>query len=248
MVRANNEDNFFADGVTRLAEYGCRPFSIDAAAASPLILAVCDGMGGEEYGETAPRIAVQGLSKLQDEIKAVRGHGYKQMVQGYINAVNGEISSCGKRSGTTLAMAMINEKSTCCFSIGDSRIYMLKNGMFSQISVDHTQGAEIAGKGFITAEQARLGKGGNKLTRCIGIGNCHNVDEYASIGGKCRLLICSDGLTDMLSDHTIKQVLSEYRQIAEAADTLLCNALNAGGKDNITIIAADIIQTKFFCG
>ncbi len=240
-VREKNEDNFFADGITLLAEYGDKPFSIDASAFSPIVLAVCDGMGGEESGEFASSTAVKKLSeaKLQSQKEL------NSAVRNCIEATNDEISSSGKRSGTTLALAVISEKGTHCFNVGDSRIYVLRKKNFIRVTNDHTKGAEKVKNGVLPAEKERQHEGGNKLTRCIGIGNYRSAENYPMISGKYRLLICSDGLTDMVTDDEIKKAVSENAKIADVADNLLQAALKKGGKDNITIIAADISHSRF---
>ena len=240
-IREKNEDNFFADGITLLAECENKPFSIDASASSPIVLAVCDGMGGEESGEFASSTAVKKLS----EAKLQSQKDLNSAVRNCIEAANDEISSSGKRSGTTLALAVISEKGAHCFNVGDSRIYLLKKGSFSRITNDHTEGAEKVKSGVISEEKERQSKGGNKLTRCIGIGNYRSAENYPVITGKYRLLICSDGLTDMVSDAEIKKIAMENPKIADVAEKLLQTALNNGGEDNITIIAADISHSRF---
>ena len=240
-IREKNEDNFFANGITLAPEYRNRPFSIDAISFSPVVLAVCDGMGGEESGEFASLTVVQKISEA--ELQAQKE--LNSAVRNCIEAANNEINSLGKRSGTTLALAVISEKGTHCFNVGDSRIYLLKKGSFSRVTNDHTKGAERVKNGAIPSEKERRIEGGNQLTRCIGIGNYRSAENYPVISGKYRLLICSDGLTDMVSDAEINRVVSENTKIADVAETLLRTALNKGGEDNITIIAADISHSRF---
>lgn len=245
-MRGNNEDNLFASGIMLPPEFCDRPFSVDASVPAPVILAVCDGMGGEERGELASRIAVIKLTELQRTIIDTPPKEINVAVQAYIEAANYEISSYGVRSGTTIALAAITEKGVYCFNVGDTRIYCLQSGIFTQMTNDHTQGAEIARSGIISMEQARQSKSGNKLTRCIGFGNCYNMDSYPAIKGKCRLLLCSDGLTDMVSDLEIKNILVAVEKPSDAAEQLLKLALSHGGKDNVTIITADIPRISFW--
>lgn len=239
-VRSNNEDNLYAAGIMLPSEFCDRPFSADASVSAPIILAVCDGMGGEERGELASRIAVKNLTELQRTIGNIMPKEMDKVVQAYIEMANYEISTYGVRSGTTIALSVINDKGVYCFNVGDTRIYCLQSDMFTQVTNDHTQGAEIARSGIISMEQARQSKSGNKLTRCIGFGNCYNIDSYPAIKGKCRLLLCSDGLTDMVSDLEIKNILVAAEKPSDAAEQLLKLALSHGGKDNVTIITADI--------
>lgn len=240
-VREKNEDNFLANGITLLAEYMKKPFSIDASAFSPMVLAVCDGMGGEECGEYASSTVIKKLSEAELQSQKELHNA----VRNCIEAANNEISSSGKRSGSTLALAVISEKGTQCFNVGDSRIYLLKKGHFKRVTNDHTKGAERVKNGVIPAEIERQSENGNQLTRCIGIGNYRSAENYPMISGKYRLLICSDGLTDMVTDAEIKKVASENAKIDDVAEKLLQAALNNGGEDNITIIAADISHGRF---
>ncbi|MCM1059923.1 MAG: protein phosphatase 2C domain-containing protein [Eubacterium sp.] len=244
-TRISNEDNFFANGVILPQKFRNNPFSIDADIPVPVILAVCDGMGGEEHGEMASEIAVKKLSEFQYAFMSSLPHDLNKTVQICIEAANNEISSYHMRSGTTIALAVISKKGVYCFNVGDSRIYTLCKGFFKQVTNDHTQGAEIARSRIISAERARHEKNGNKLIRCIGFGNCYNAESYPVIKERCRLLICSDGLTDMVSDTEIKNILCTAEKISEAADKLLKSALNHGGKDNVTLITADISGNSF---
>lgn len=243
--RAGNEDNFFTNGIILTPELYDKPFSFDAYMPAPIVLAVCDGMGGEERGELASGIAVQKLKELQHTILNTSSKNLPKAVQTYIKAANDEINSFGVRTGTTIALAVINKKGIYCFNVGDTRIYCFRGSNFKQVTNDHTQGAEIAGSGIISMKQARRKKDGYKLTRCIGFGNCYNMDSYPVIKEKCRLLICSDGLTDMVSDSEIKNILASITETSGAAEQLLKSALDNGGNDNVTVITADIPFTSF---
>lgn len=243
-VRANNEDNLFADGVFLAPETNNQPFTIDGNSFTPIILAICDGMGGEENGEIASLIAVKKLSKSSDKLKSCSLHQINEVVQSYVNDVNieirSEIGNMGKRVGTTLALAVVTKNGVRCFNIGDTRIYCLSKSIFTQITNDHTLVAERLRNGSITAEQANFDKGNHKLTKCIGIGDSCIVESYSEIYGKCRLLICSDGLTDMVAQAEIEKTLKEITSTTDTTKALIDLALEKGGRDNITVIVADI--------
>lgn len=241
-IREKNEDNFLADEIFLTAEYRNKPFSIDASAFSSFVLAVCDGAGGEENGELASLTAVKKISEFQLQLQTDLNSALGQCIE----EVNNEIHSTGKRSGTTLALAVISEKSSHCFNIGDSRIYLLKNNSFRRITNDHTVGAEKVRNGIMSEEYARRCEDGNKLTRCIGIGKYRSAESYPEIKGKYRLLICSDGLTDMLTDNEIAKIISENSDVSETSEKLLQVAMDKGGEDNITIIVADVSHNRFF--
>jgi protein phosphatase len=244
-VRDKNEDNLYADGVFLTGEMRDRPFAIDGSALAPMIFAVCDGMGGEEDGEKASLTAVGLLAQSSERIKSSLPADPGKPVQEYISAaseaIRSESGNTGKRTGTTLALAIVAKSGVHCFNVGDSRIYSLKSGALVQVTNDHTLAAERARNGELTAEQARREKGGNKLTRCMGIGEMHVVDAYPLIRGclECRILICSDGLTDMLSQNEIETTLKRSAKTSAAADSLLESALERGGRDNVTIVVID---------
>ncbi len=243
-TRKNNEDNLFADGITLPSDICSNTFSLDSESVAPVTLAVCDGLGGEDNGEIASAMAVNKMTEINDIIKSSAQSNLFQIVENYTQELNDEIhfasQRTGKRMGTTLALTLVLKKGVYCFNIGDTRIYSMKNNKFSQITNDHTAAAERVRAGIISAEQARCEKNRHKLTKCIGIGKQSTAEKYPPIRGKCRILICSDGLTEMINDDEIKMLMSKIFTANEAADALLCLALKRGGLDNITLIVCDV--------
>ena len=231
-VRGNNEDNLYADGVILTSQNREQPFTIDGVTACPAIFAVCDGMGGEENGEFAAMTAVQNLLAADSAIKAEDCTRLGETLQQLINDINESIHSYtltyNKRAGTTLALAVITESGAYCFNMGDSRIYALHKDCFRQITNDYTPD----------------GLAGSKLTRCIGIGDISTVEAYTPIPCNSRILLCSDGLTDMVSAAEIESILRVSQRTVNAADYLLNTALVNGGEDNITVIVADIKTSR----
>lgn len=238
--REDNEDNFFAGGLTLPFDLQGRDFSLDAVIPETTALAVCDGIGGEAMGKEASGTAIKKLAEIQDYLINSRSENLGAAVRAYILNADSGISLLGKRAGTTLALVVIQKGHIHCFNVGDSRIYCLKSGKFFRITNDHTTSALTAKNNGIDSEQTRKAVGGNKLTRCIGIGNNNRAEEYPPIKGKCKLLICSDGLTDMVSDAEIEKIITSSNSISIAADRLIAEALCRGGKDNVTLIAADV--------
>jgi len=239
-VRGNNEDNLYTDGVS--LPLGARelPFSIDGCVAVPAIFAVCDGMGGEDDGEVASQIVVQALAAIELLLKSSAVTDLPHIVQATVERANTEIRELGgteKRIGTTLALVVARSNGVHCASIGDSRIYCLRRGTFWQVTRDHTLAAE-------RQNQDVHMKSAHMLTRCIGIGSAATVAHYAQIRGACRLLICSDGLTDMVESTAIEYVLRTTPRASAAADRLISAALSNGGRDNITVIVLDIGPPK----
>jgi len=243
-ARENNEDNLYADGITLTTDIREIPFSVDGSTYSPAIFAVCDGMGGEESGEVASQIAVQMLLNSSGVIKKSAPRQLNEDVQSYVNIAHKRISTDeenrGKRMGTTLALVAVTRSGVCCFNIGDSRIYCLQRNKLRQITNDHTLFAEQQKNTDVSHGIEIEEKDRHKLMRCIGIGKEFNIESYAPIFGKCRILICSDGLTDMVDKREIESAMNIYEQTYEAASYLLSLALKNGGRDNITLIVLDV--------
>lgn len=238
LVRENNQDNVYADGLRMARELCNRPFSLDGVANSPLILAVCDGMGGESFGEEASALAVDLLAEKESAIKAAQLSLQKKAVQDYADSVNKTLNDKYDRAGTTLALTIITAQGVCCYNIGDTRVYYIKNSVMKQASVDHTYAAKF-GSSSDVQHRCEI-KNGNKLTRCIGIGNHCVVESGGIVRGKTRLLICSDGLTDMVAEQEIESLLVGADSVSAAADGLVEAALANGGCDNVSVIVADI--------
>lgn len=236
--RANNEDNLFADGVILPVEAGNRPFSLDGVADIPSIFAVCDGMGGEEAGEVASLTAMEALRAGKEALYHTAPKELPQAIQAFAKGAHHSIQARMEeaRSGATLALAALTASGALCFNLGDSRIYCMQAGHFRQITYDHTVAADQLRRGIRPAEGAQPDR---RLTRCIGIGAPQAVESYPAIKGDFRLLICSDGLSGMVSDDQLAGILFAAAHPSMAADKLLQAALDSGGQDNITAIVLD---------
>ena len=252
-VRANNEDNLYCGGATLTPENRELPFTISGEAEVPCIFAVCDGMGGQEDGEFASFSAVNALTELEYELKSYTPVKTDEHVQKYVTKVNAYLcdvmSEKSVRIGSTLALVIITPDSVMPYNIGDSRIYQCTNGKLRQISEDHTLTMQKVKMGILTEEQARTDRDRHKLTRYLGIFEDEMIieaEQHLALARSehQRLLLCSDGLTDMLPDARIEEIMRDMPTTAEAADHLLKEALDNGGKDNTTIIVIDIPPTE----
>ena len=136
-IRKQNEDNLYVDGVYLNSEICNYPFSMDGYTAIPIVLAICDGMGGEENGEIASMIAVSTLKNFSEQIKICPQSNMYEIVQNYVNAVNSEIHSAflntDKRIGTTLALTVIDKNGIQCFNIGDTKIFAFSKKKLMQV-------------------------------------------------------------------------------------------------------------------
>jgi protein phosphatase len=220
-VRANNEDSFapMADGV----------------GGGPVVLAVADGMGGHVAGEVASQLALAAaMDSGGSAAERVRA-GNDRVVE----AVIGDPALAGM--GTTLTLIRLSGDGGFDLGhIGDSRAYRLRNGTLEQLTRDHTLVADLVADGRLDPAQVAVHPQRNLLTRVIGMGRTIEVDEItdrAESGD--RVLLCSDGLTSMVSDAKIAAILGSG-QPEEAVWALIEAANAAGGEDNITVIVVDV--------
>lgn len=249
-VRTNNEDNIYCDGGIITPETRDVPFVSCGSADVPCLFAVCDGMGGEADGEVASLTAVQTLADHADAIKlaAANGQDIDRAVCAYVADANARLCNMMRgrsaRMGTTLALAVITATHIHAYNIGDSRIYIFKDGKLTQLTEDHTMAVQKVKMGLITKQEAERDKSRHVLTRYLGIFEDEmtltpDVIPPVPADDTYRLLLCSDGLTDMVSDEQIESVLREAMDAKDEADALVKAALRNGGRDNVTCIVID---------
>ncbi|MDH3730298.1 MAG: protein phosphatase 2C domain-containing protein [Acidimicrobiia bacterium] len=220
-VRTNNEDAFepTADGVS----------------SGPVVLAVADGMGGHVAGEVASRLAI-------DAAMSAKGSARERILAGndrVVEAVVADPSLAGM--GTTLTLVVLGADGELDLAhIGDSRAYQLRAGDLLQITSDHTLVAELVAEGRLDPKEVRAHPQRNLLTRVIGMGKQIEVEEFSdSAHDGDRLLLCSDGLSAMVDDPEIAELLAAATP-EEAVWTLVEAANRAGGEDNVTVIVVDV--------
>lgn len=254
-VRKNNEDNLFFCGCHLITNDLNRPFSADGECDSPATFGVFDGVGGENCGECASRIAAQTLADFSAQVLSGKTEP-ERAIRNYVASVNQKIEQVsslqGTRMATTAAVVFITQSGINAYNIGDSRIYTFRRGRLRQISVDHTLARQKINLSKYSVEEARLSSDWGKLTACLGIPNTHG--SFAEIAchpvipvqGTIRLLLCSDGISDMVPDNVIKSVLRCGSPV-NAGKKLMSEALNRGGRDNASFIIVDVIheQTLF---
>lgn len=237
-IRENNEDNFYISGVIRKnidqphMEYAGR------FEGQRFLFAVCDGMGGEANGELASLAAVRTLS-IDEGVSAV--DEAKRNVEAAniaVNAVQNELKSF--HTGTTLAAFAVDGTEGLAYNLGDSRVYLCRAGELRQLSKDHTMANYLVELGILTQNQAKKTLGKNSLTSYIGAESEAPVEPYISerikLEDKDSLLLCSDGLYDMVGDELIREELSAGRPVEDTVKRLVSAALDAGGLDNVTAV------------
>jgi serine/threonine protein phosphatase PrpC len=222
-VRPNNEDSITVAGwVSDVAMDAPRRSRHDLNA--PLLVAVADGMGGHVGGEIASRYAIKRLSELSN--------GGTQAVAERLDAIHAELHAAMDASpsllgmGTTVAGLLLRPEQAVWFNVGDSRLYAVRDGWLHQLSVDDVPPGPRTGL----------------LTQTLGgypdsLPIAPHIAE-ASLRAPSRWLLCSDGLTDMLPDGEIEELLGQADE--EALRSLFARAMGAGGLDNISIILVSV--------
>ena len=241
-VRQNNEDNFYLRGMIRQVLTQGHTEERHKGSASQALFAGADGMGGEENGELASLVTVQalkpcGLDEVRDTALDCIGQANRMICE--------EIADRGgRRMGSTLAALYIDRGNAVCCNVGDSRVYLMRDGELKQLSEDHTKVQQMVRMGALTPEQARTHKSRHILMQNIGIFEDEMVIEpYFSREIKLKkgdvFLLCSDGLTDMLDDGEIEALLTEG-DCEGQAKALVEQALKNGGRDNVTVMVVQV--------
>ena len=210
------------------------------------LFAVADGMGGHAAGEVASRLALDTLRN------SVTDQSLESLVAG-VKLANTRVFEMShtdpsmRGMGTTLcAVALViidGHERLAVVNVGDSRVYVLQEGAFIQVSEDHSLVESMVRQGTITPEQAKVHPQRNILTRALGIDGEVGVDswEVAPFSGD-RYLLCSDGLFNEVTDDRIAEILTETEDPQEAAEILVRMANEGGGRDNITVVIVDVVE------
>ncbi|MDT5024492.1 MAG: family protein phosphatase, partial [Micromonosporaceae bacterium] len=215
----------------------------DSVYAGPRLLAVADGMGGMAAGDVASNIVIGALAHLDDDVP---GNAPVDALRHAVDAANQQIRDAVDENpamegmGTTLTGMLFGGSKFGMVHIGDSRAYLLREGEFVQITRDDTYVQLLVDEGRITLEEANTHPQKSLLMRAL---DGRDADpEYSvrqAVPGD-RYLICSDGLSGVVSDETIGGTLREYSDPNQCAERLIQLALRGGGPDNITVIIADV--------
>lgn len=263
-TRDVNEDNFFLNGQTLDTNIPGTASLADISNSG--IYAVSDGMGGEDNGELASLIAVNTLDELYQNMNE-KDIPFDKSLNSYVHEANARICTAikennGRRIGTTLAIVYIQNGFAYVANIGDSRVYLFRNNRLTQLTEDHTPVRSLVSKGILTEEQARIHPERHMLTQHLGIFPSELlIEPYVARPLEMQdgdtFILCSDGLTDMVTDDEITQIITSdikktpvqklkfwdktYKnKTGNIAEQLIDSALINGGKDNITALVAEV--------
>ena len=234
MVRSGNEDNFTVD-----------------ASETRGIFIVADGMGGHAAGEVASEMAVQIIQQELGGVRDLDDEDVVQLVASTLKKANRAIhdrtlTEVDKQGmGTTASVLLISGSRYLIGQVGDSRIYLLRDGKFSQLTKDHSYVQEQVDAGFLTPEQARYHPYSNVITRCVGASSDVEPDIYrGEVRPGDQYLVASDGLTGMVDDRRLAQLLNSRAEPDRKVQALISEANGRGGLDNITAIIVQVVETS----
>src|SRR5216110_93314 len=234
MIRSGNEDNF----------------SVKARGSRGLFI-VADGMGGHAAGEVASEMAVQIVQRELKEITDLADGSVRKMLGDALRLANRAIhdrtiTEVDKQGmGTTASVLLLADSRYLIGQVGDSRVYLLRDGALKQLTKDHSYVQEQVDLGNLTPEQARYHPYSNVITRCVGASPDVEPDLYA---GEARtgdiFLVASDGLTGMVDDRRLAQLLMSRAEPERKVQALISEANGRGGLYNITAIVVHVDEVS----
>lgn len=250
LIRKHNEDSFFIDGKYRHSYGRNECDSYIELSDCTHIYGVFDGMGGEAFGETASAIAAFTLDRMYEKLSQIDASELPYYMNEYTRAANNAICEMysdrhSGRSGSTMTAICIKDGTAYPFYLGDSRIYLYEKGSLLQITEDQTLAVRKIKAGVYTKEESENSPDHHKLTCFLGADegglglDCQPCMPIPLFSGT-KLLMCSDGLTDMCSRSKIEKILTMNAD--NPAKTLVDAANSDGGKDNVTCVVIEVSE------
>lgn len=230
----------------KLNEDYCGCYFKDDSNLSLFVLA--DGMGGHNAGEIASKVSVEtilstAVAFINSNQESLEESQIKKLSVDAITKANEQVvalarcNSTMRGMGTTIVMAALWGDKVCVAHVGDSRAYFISDHTIWQLTVDHSYVEELVKRGMITREEAKYHPDRNMITRAVGVEERVEVDvDVFDIGAGDAVLLCSDGLTNLMDEQSILEVFLKEKNAEEICNTLLAEANHRGGHDNITAI------------
>ncbi|MCL6580110.1 MAG: serine/threonine-protein phosphatase [Firmicutes bacterium] len=260
LVRPGNEDAFLVGGLIGLAPHGPMPGPVSVVhALGPgpvpdrgLVLAVADGLGGHRAGETASRLALEGLARGWAEARAETADAacsfWRDTLERTHRTVCMEAATRPEQAGMAATIAGVHLHAgwgAVTFHAGDSRVYRFRQGILKPLTVDHSQAEALRSEGPFGVETPR---GSSVVWKCLG-SRSDSLDPTVEWTAPAlhpgdRYLLVTDGLSDVVDHDAAEAILAERPDPREAVETLLERALARGGPDNVTIVLADVVGVE----
>ena len=255
--RANNEDHFLVTRLGRTLQTMITSLLAEDVPARTeevnYVMVVADGMGGHAAGEIASRMAISTLVSLALDVpdwifKVDEEHApeIERRSRKYVQEVGAMLVERGRRDdalhgmGTTLTAVRSFGRDLLITHVGDSRAYLLRAGRLHRLTRDHTFAQLLVDSGQLAPGDVAVSRHRHVLTNALG-GGIEDVrvdTDQLQLEDGDRLLLCSDGLTDLVDDETITNILRETTRSSDACERLVQRALDNGGRDNVTVIVA----------
>lgn len=217
--------------------------SLEPVGNLPNIFLVADGMGGHKAGGYASSCAVETILK---EVEICPDKDAREILTHAIRRANEVIAHRAGEDerfsgmGTTVVAACLEKGELIAANVGDSRLYVIHEDSIEQVTEDHSLVQEMVKYGGINKEEARVHPNKNIITRAVGLEQELQVDCFRKmLHPGDRVLLCSDGLTDMLEDEQIRRIIDKKKDVRSAAEKLVKAANDNGGRDNIAVIVID---------
>jgi serine/threonine protein phosphatase PrpC len=211
----------------------------DSFVIDPPLFAVADGMGGAQAGEVASRLAAAAFREFHDADDLDPRERLAAIIQEANRRIYERAAGDAQVSGmgTTITAALVGDDALVIGHVGDSRAYRLRSGRFEQLTDDHSLVADLVRSGRLTPEEADAHPQRSVITRALGTDPEVDADTFAvGVEADDLFLLCSDGLTTMVDDDDIRDLLSAARDLEQAGKGLVKAANKAGGEDNVTVV------------
>ena len=211
------------------------------------LMILADGMGGYNAGEVASALAIEHAAEylIEELVGDLPDSGLIDVVRHAIVVANTSILAAAARRpeclgmGTTIVLAAVSPGHITIGHVGDSRIYLFREGRLSRLTHDHSVGQVMIDSGVLDEQAARLSALRGVLTRALGVEAAVDSDvRQFEWQDEDRLLLCSDGLTDMVHDLEIARILAQAKSADEVSKELVQAALDGGGHDNVSVVLA----------
>lgn len=231
-------------GINRSVNQDCFLCEEEAVGDLPNLFIVADGMGGYNGGDFASKFCIE---NVKNHIINGKGDSIISSIRSAIKAANEGLRERSrmdeglKGCGTTVVLATIKDDILYIANVGDSRLYVFQNGKLSQITEDHSVVEEMIKSGIIKKEDARFNPHKNEVTRAIGAEPHIEVDFFeVKLEKKDRVLLCSDGVSNMMDERNLEEIVGTDKELPEICRILIDTAVNNGGKDDATVVIIEV--------